>query len=72
MEKKNIGLIITIIVLSLIIGGLGGFIIYDKVLVNEEKTENKENEPNNNTEVTEDTEKVEIKQATQDLNTSVG
>lgn len=42
MEKKNIGLIVLIIVLSLLVVGLGGFIVYDKVLSNNE-VDNKEN-----------------------------
>lgn len=34
MEHKNKGLIIVVVVLSLLVAGLGGFIIYDKVLAN--------------------------------------
>ena len=32
MEKKNNGLIVLVIILSLLVVGLGGFIVYDKVL----------------------------------------
>lgn len=35
MEKKNTGLIVLIIVLSLLVLGLGGYIVYDKVLSKE-------------------------------------
>lgn len=40
MEKKNKGLIITIIILAICVLGLGGFIIYDKVINKEEIEEN--------------------------------
>lgn len=36
MEKKNTGLIVLIIVLSLLVLGLGGYIVYDKVLSKED------------------------------------
>ena len=48
MEKKN-GLIVLIIILSILVIGLSGFIIYDKVLSNN-KSENKIIENNNNQE----------------------
>ena len=35
MEKKNTGVIVLVIVLSLMVVGLGGFIVYDKVLSND-------------------------------------
>lgn len=47
MEKKNIGLIVLVIILFLLVLGLGGFIVYDKVLSNNEI----ENNENNNSEV---------------------
>ena len=34
MKKKNKGLVISVIFLSLVIVGLGGFIVYDKFLTN--------------------------------------
>lgn len=44
MEHKNTGLIILVVILSLLVVGLGGFVIYDKVL-----TDNTfENNDNNN------------------------
>lgn len=47
MERnKNIGLVIAIVILSLIVVGLGGFVVYDKIIkkdnVVEEKTDNNE------------------------------
>jgi len=52
MKKKNTGLIVLVIVLSLLVVGLGGFIIYDKVLNknNEviEKNNNSAEEKNEN------------------------
>ena len=45
MEKKNTGLIVLVIILSLLVVGLGGFIIYDKVFSN--KVENTKDESNN-------------------------
>ena len=42
MEKKNTGLIVLVIILSLLVVGLGGFIVYDKVLSNNE-VENNDN-----------------------------
>ena len=36
MEKKNTGLIVLVIILSILVAGLGGFIVYDKVLSNNE------------------------------------
>lgn len=44
MENKNNGLIIIIIVLSLLVLGLGGFIIYDKVLTDKAIENNTNNE----------------------------
>ena len=32
MEKKNTGLIVLVVVLSLLVVGLGGYIVYDKML----------------------------------------
>lgn len=46
MKSKNVGLIIAIVVLSLLVVELGGFIIYDKVLLND-KIENNNNNDNN-------------------------
>ena len=34
MEKKNTGLIVLVVVLSLLVVGLGGYIVYDKILNN--------------------------------------
>ena len=48
MEKKNIGLKILVIILSLLVLGLGGFIVYDKVLSNNGV------ENNDNTELNDD------------------
>ena len=47
MEKKNTGLIVLVIILSLLVVGLGGFIVYDKVLSNNEVENNDNNEINN-------------------------
>ena len=33
MEKKNTGLIVLVVVLSLLVVGLGGYIVYDKILL---------------------------------------
>lgn len=41
MEKKNTGLIVLVVILCLLVGGLGGYIICDKVI-------NKENDIDNN------------------------
>lgn len=38
MEKKNTGLIILVIILSLLVIGLGGYIVYDKVLNKDSNT----------------------------------
>jgi len=48
MENQNKGLKNLVIVLSVLVLGLGGFIIYDKVLSNNDdiKTEEKETEKN--------------------------
>lgn len=48
MEKKNIGLKVLVVILSLLVVGLSGFIIYDKVLSNNEV------ENNDNTELNDD------------------
>lgn len=50
MEKKSTGLIVLVIILSLLVVGLGGFIVYDKVLSNNEieNNDNKKDEVNNN------------------------
>ncbi|MBQ7140202.1 MAG: hypothetical protein IJO32_01710 [Bacilli bacterium] len=40
MEKKNTGLIVLVVVLSIAILGLGGFIVYDKVLFKDSNIEN--------------------------------
>jgi len=51
MEKKNTGLIVLVVVLSLLVVGLGGFIIYDKVL----NENNDKVDKNNNNSTTTDT-----------------
>ena len=45
MKKKNKGLVISVIFLSLVIVGLGGFIVYDKFLTNKtnKSTDNNKN-----------------------------
>lgn len=48
-NKKNIGLIIAIVLLSMIVVGIGGYVIYDKVL--KDKDNNNENNNINNTEI---------------------
>jgi len=53
MEKKNIGLIILVIVLSIAVLGLGGFVVYDKILNYDSKNNSNDTnkvEPNNNVE----------------------
>lgn len=54
MENKNTGLIIAIVILSILVVGLGGFIVYDKILsnenVNSQENQNINNENINNTE----------------------
>ena len=59
MEKKNTGLIILVVVLSLLVLGLGGFIVYDKMMNKKEdiKTEEKENNIDNDID-----EKVKLKE----------
>jgi len=51
MEKKDIGLKVLIVILSLLVVGLSGFIVYDKVLSNNEveNNGNSNNDVNNNT-----------------------
>lgn len=47
MKKKNTGLIVSVIILSLLVIGLSGFIVYAKVLSNNEvENESKENQNN--------------------------
>ena len=46
MEKKNTGLVILVIILSLLVVGLGGFIVYDKVLSDDRIEDNKINNEN--------------------------
>lgn len=41
MEKKNTGFIVLVVILCLLVGGLGGYIICDKVI-------NKDNDIDNN------------------------
>ena len=53
MEKKNTGLIVFIVILSLLVLGLGGIVIYDRVSNNKndnitEKDDNNQNNNNNN------------------------
>lgn len=48
MEKKNTGLIVFIVILLLLVLGLGGFIVYDKVL-SDKTTDNKNNNGTSNT-----------------------
>lgn len=50
MENKNTGLIVLVIILSLIVVGLSGFIIYDKVLSNDKIDDNNINDTNDNNE----------------------
>lgn len=52
MEKKNTGLIVLVIILFLLVIGLGGFIVYDKILNNNDNNTN--NEVNNNNEANDD------------------
>ena len=40
MEKKNTGLIVLVVILSLLVVGLGGYIVYDKVLSKEDSNIN--------------------------------
>lgn len=47
MEKKNTGLIVLVIILSLLVLGLGGYIVYDKVLSDKEIDNIKESNINN-------------------------
>lgn len=57
MEKKNTGLIVLVIILSLLVVGLSGFIVYDKVLSNNEveNNDNNINDTTNNNEVNNNT-----------------
>ena len=50
MEKKNTGLIVLVIILSLLVLGLGGYIVYDKVL-SKENTSKDVQEVNDNIQV---------------------
>lgn len=72
-RKSNKGLIGLVIILLIGVIGLGGYIVYDKVINkdNEPKTEKKEEIKNEKTSDVEETVK-ETKQATQILNTDVG
>ncbi len=47
MEKKNIGLIVVIVVMALIIGALGGYIVSNR-LINKEPNQSENNDNNNN------------------------
>ena len=47
MEKKNTGLIVIIVVMALIIGALGGYIVSNK-LINKEPNQSENNDNNNN------------------------
>lgn len=44
MEKKNTGLIVLVVILSLVVIGLSGFIVYDKVLNTKENNNTNTNE----------------------------
>ena len=48
MEKKNVGLKVLVVILSLLVVGLSGFIVYDKLLSNNEVENNDNNELNDN------------------------
>lgn len=48
MEKKNTGLIVLVVILSLLVVGLGGYIVYDKVLNKEDSNINNNVKDNNN------------------------
>ena len=48
MEKKNTGLIVLVVILSLLVVGLGGYIVYDKVLSKEDSNINNDVKDNNN------------------------
>lgn len=56
MENKNTGLISIIVILSLLVVGLGGFVIYDKVLSNDKIEDNNidNNNDNSNNDIKED------------------
>lgn len=47
-KRKNKGLIITIIILCLAVVGLGGYIVYDKLLQKDDNTNDKDNEDDEN------------------------
>ena len=53
MEKKNTGLIVLVMILSLLVVGLGGFIVFDKVLSNDKIEDS--NIDNNNEDSSNDT-----------------
>ena len=61
MEKKNTGLVVLVIILSLLVLGLGGYIVYDKLL-----SENNEEIPKdeNNNKIVEDNVENEMQQNT--------
>lgn len=48
MEKKNTGLIVLVVILSLLVVGLGGYIVYDKVLDKEDSNINNDVKDNDN------------------------
>ena len=48
MEKKNTGLIVLVVILSLLVVGLGGYIVYDKVLSKEDSNINNGVKDNDN------------------------
>jgi|GEM_PF-4298757 len=58
MEKKNTGLIITIIVLGLLVVGLGSIVVYDKFVAKNETTDKKETKNNNSSNKTNDIDKI--------------
>lgn len=58
MERTNKGLVVAVVILTILVLGLGGYIVYDKFMINEKDT-SKENETTQN-EATQDEELTNI------------
>lgn len=71
MEKKNTGLIVLVIILSLLVVGLSGFVIYDKMMSND-KIENNDNNYNKENKVVNSDYKVIINNKSVDEGTLNG
>ena len=48
MEKKNKGLVVLVIVLIILLLGLGGYVVYDKVITNKNQSSSADQKFNQN------------------------